>query len=94
MNTMPNHLEIWITLIPIIGIQIVNIIIALKTKAKTNEINDRTEVIRGHVNSSATAAVEKINALERQIESLNRFITDDKQKSALLAQAEAMRKKE
>ena len=82
--------SILIVLVPIIGTVVVNIIIALKTNDKISEVSAKADVITGHVNSAATAANAKIDAMEKEIIALKQLVVDDKEKAALLAQVAAL----
>lgn len=82
---------------------IVSIIVALRTKAAVDvgvaisaanaqaiaAVDSKAEVITGHVNSAATAAAAKIDALQRELEQLREMLADKKETAALLAQAAA-----
>ena len=90
MNNLSSLTSLLIILVPIIGTVIVNIIIAVKTNSRIAEVSGKADVITGHVNSAATAATAKINALTDQVNALTKIISDDKEKAALLAQTAAV----
>lgn len=66
---------------------IVNILSVLKTNKKVDDVIKTQEVIAGHVNSAATASLTKIEALQKEIESLKTTIAQEKTTTALLTQA-------
>lgn len=61
--------------------------IATAQTDKINKLTTTTEIIQGHVNSAASAANAKIDALERSVVSLTAQIADHRQEAALLAQS-------
>lgn len=69
-------------LVVAIGTAIVNII-------AINRVSDKADVITAHVNSAASASVEKIEGLQREVAALTARLSDQKQTAALLAQAAA-----
>lgn len=81
-----------------VGAAIVNIIVALRTgrqleenTAITAEVSAKADVITGHVNSAATAAAAKIDALQQELQALRAHLSENKETAALLAQATATR---
>lgn len=78
-----------VTLIAAIGAAVVNIIVALRTSAKVEEVSAKADVISGHVNSSATAATAKIDALEKQVVFMAALLNDQKTVATALAASTA-----
>ena len=68
---------------------IVGIIVALRTKAAVDSVDAKADVITGHVNSAATAAAAKIDALQEEVKRLRDSLAERKETAALLAQAAA-----
>ena len=77
-----------------VGAVIVNIIVALRQGHKVDALGTAVEqvyteakVITGHVNSAATAAAAKIDALQRELEQIKISAAEMKTTAALLAQS-------
>ena len=75
---------------------IVNIITALRAErkidhaiVKVEEVHSEARLITGHVNSAATAATAKIDAMQKQIDQLTRLLAEGKETAAVLAQSAA-----
>lgn len=80
-------------LVTIIGGVIVNIVVALRTSAKAEEISAKSDVIIGHVNSASTIASAKIDALTKEVADLKAVAATNKETASLLAQSVAVEKK-
>jgi len=71
---------------------VANIITAARTERKVDQASGKVDetlaeakVIKGHVNSTATAAAAKIDAMQKQIDQLVSQLSDSKQVAAVLA---------
>lgn len=90
-------------LVTAIGAAIVSIIVTLRTSAKVDvgtaisaansqalsEVKSKADLIEGHVNSAATAAAAKIEALQSEVVALTKVLSENKAIAALLAQSAA-----
>lgn len=83
-------------LVAALGTAISNIITARSITRKVEavsvavaEVDKETKVITGHVNSAASKAAEKIDALQAEVKRMREEITEKKQEAALVAQSVA-----
>jgi hypothetical protein len=81
-------------LVVVVGGVIVNVVVALRTKAvavetkaAVVEVDKKADVITGHVNSAAAASAAKIDGLEKEIVLIRSMLADSDKRAALLAQA-------
>lgn len=79
-------------LVTAIGTAIANVIVATRTGRQVSEIASKTDVVVAHVNSAATAAAARIEALQNEVRAMREEVTGGEKRAALLAQASATRR--
>lgn len=72
-------------LVGLIGTNIVNVVVSMRTSKEVAKVASKTDVIEGHVNSAASASAAQIEALLKEVRTLTAQLAD-KEKAAALAQ--------
>jgi len=73
-----------------LGAVVVNIIVALRTGKQLETISVKADVIKEHVNSTASRAAEHIAALQNELRLMREVAAEKKETAAVLAQAAAV----
>lgn len=73
------------TLVAGLGVAIVNVVVAVRTKTKVDEVIVKADNIAGHVNGAAGIAAERADSLQRELELMRRLFAEQKESAAVLA---------
>src|SRR5436190_1687874 len=73
-------------LIVVVGGVVVNVVVALKTGRKIDDVKASTTTIEGHVNGAATVARLKEESSQAAIAQLTTLLAEARQSAALIAQ--------
>lgn len=66
-----------------------NVVVSVLNRGQIKEVKEEAKVIAGHVNSAATASLNKIESLQKEVAALTSTLAEHSQRAALLAQAAA-----